>query len=76
MMNIVDWFDPDNIEHLKAYRHLQNFGLWPGGFLPDDIEIPSLWSTLIKNKIVEFFIDEMLGEELWQEQISKFRTGE
>lgn len=61
-MDIIDWFDPENLEHLRAYRHLQNFGSWPKGFLPDDIEIPVLWSTMIESKIVDFFIDEMLGE--------------
>ena len=41
--NILDWFDPHNIEHLKAYRHMENTGRWPEDFLPDDIEMVTVW---------------------------------
>jgi hypothetical protein len=34
---IVDFFDPYNVSHLKAYRHLEKTGFWPKGFIPDEI---------------------------------------
>jgi hypothetical protein len=40
-MKIIDFFDPYNFDHLQAYRHLEEHGQWPQGFLPDDIELDS-----------------------------------
>ena len=60
-MTIIEFFNPLNIEHLKAYKSLENTGVWPKGFLPDDIEIPSGWSWHIQSKIVEQFLKEKLG---------------
>ena len=31
-MKIEDWFDPKNLDHLRAYNHLRNYGEWPDGF--------------------------------------------
>ena len=31
-MKINEFFNPENTEHLKAYRHLQDTGFWPEGF--------------------------------------------
>jgi len=62
-MNIVDWFDPSNIAHLKAYRHLEKTGMWPRGFLPEGIEIPSFWSVLVSGKIVDAYLKEKLENE-------------
>jgi len=62
-MNIVDWFDPSNIEHLKAYKHLQDTGVWPEGFLPEDIEMLPLWSLLLSGKIVDVYLKEKLENE-------------
>jgi len=62
-MNIVDWFDPSNIEHLKAYKHLQDTGVWPEGFLLEDIEMLPLWSLLLSGKIVDVYLKEKLENE-------------
>ena len=40
-MNIINWFDTSNLDHLKAYRYLCEKGFWPENFLPEDIEIKS-----------------------------------
>lgn len=34
-VKIVDWFNPFNVDHLRAYKILQDTGAWPKGFLPD-----------------------------------------
>ena len=38
-MTITEWFDPHNIEHIKAYHHLSETGFWPLNFVPDEIEV-------------------------------------
>jgi len=63
-MNIVDWFDVANPEHLKAYKHLQDTGLWPEGFLPEDIEIEYVsecWPRL-DTKLADKFVEERLSK--------------
>lgn len=62
LLNIVDWFDPTNIDHIKAYSYLQSKGMWPPGFLPEGIEIPQGWSIRIMDKIVEQYIREKLND--------------
>lgn len=59
-MNIVDWFDLDNIEHLKAYRHLGTTGMWPKDFLPGNIVIKTGWNFQLMIKIADRFIKEKL----------------
>lgn len=40
---IDEWFNPKNIEHLKAFRHLQDFGTFPDNFLPNHIIVTHNW---------------------------------
>jgi len=62
-MNILDYFDPSNIAHLKAYRHLERTGMWPEDFLPEGTEMLSLWRFLLSDKIVDAYLKEKLGLE-------------
>jgi len=55
-MNVIDYFDPYNHNHLLAYQTLQETGMWPKGFLPEGIEIPSYWNPLITQKIADAWI--------------------
>lgn len=50
-MKIEDWFDTNNLEHLRAFEHLNKTGAWPVGFLPEDIEIDSLSSMRILQRL-------------------------
>jgi hypothetical protein len=64
-MDLYDYFDVNNIEHLKAYRYLQNNGSWPKDFfanLPFSIEIGPHWNTLIKSKLADAYVDLKLSE--------------
>ena len=56
-MKIEDWFDTNNLEHLKALEHLNKNGAWPVGFLPEDIEINPMASVLILTKLGVEYID-------------------
>ena len=63
MRFLVDWFDPYNIEHIRAYRHLQNTGIWPCGFISAGVVIGSNWQILIASKLSNAWVDHMLAEE-------------
>jgi len=63
IMNIIDWFDPDNIEHLQAYKHLMDTGFWPVGFLPEDVELRPAWSLTLFRILANKYMEEKLSEE-------------
>lgn len=58
-MNIVEYFDPFKKEHMMAYNWLVEKGVWPMGFLPEDIEIPSTWQLEITHKLAAAWIVHM-----------------
>jgi len=64
-MSIVEYFDVQNIEHLKAYQHLQNTGSWPENFYDTmtelNIDIPIGWSLLLTSKLADAYINLKLG---------------
>ena len=58
-MNIVDWFDPSNIEHIKIYDHLRKTGLLSK--IPKEVTlIPPTWQIHISYKIADYFVDQTL----------------
>ncbi len=59
--SIVDWFDPNNIEHLKAYRELEHTGIWPKEFLPENILFTQVWHVGIACKLADCWLQEKLG---------------
>lgn len=59
MTTIEQWFDPQNRVHIEAYCELQKTGMWPKGFIPNNIEMPEMpatWHFQITNKIAEAWI--------------------
>ncbi len=58
--SIVDWFDCNNLVHLQAYRTLQQTGVWPKGFLPENIIFPIAWHASIAFKLADCFMGEKL----------------
>jgi len=59
-MKIVDWFDIKDVQHLKAYQHLQKTGSWPMGFIPADVEISLAWQIEIIAKFANAYIEQQL----------------
>jgi len=57
-----EWFDPNNIEHIKAYSHLQKTGVWPIGFIPDSINMDTGWQVILFQKITDEWINYKLNE--------------
>ncbi len=58
--SIVEWFDPTNLSHLRAYDKLQRTGTWPVGFLPENILFPMAWLSSIAFKITELYVSDIL----------------
>ncbi len=53
----TDWFDPKDINHLKAYAHLQETGVWPEGWPLGPL--PHLWTIILANKLAAAYLDLM-----------------
>ncbi len=60
MRFLVDWFDPYNMEHIRAYRHLQNTGVWPYGFISAGVVIGMNWQVLLQSKLAAAWVEHML----------------
>jgi hypothetical protein len=56
MINVEDFFDPYNVEHLKAYEHLERTGTWPEGFIPHDVKMTPFWQITIACKLATAFV--------------------
>ena len=62
-MNIIDFFDVTNLEHLRAYQQLLITGIWPKGFIPEDIEFVTNWQIIISNKLASEYIMQSIDLE-------------
>ena len=62
-MKINDWFDPYDREHLEAYKHLNDTGCWPEGFVPEDMEYPPAHQILIAGKLAACWVYHRLEEK-------------
>jgi hypothetical protein len=66
-MSIVDFFDVNNIEHVKAYRTLCKTGQWPPSFWDHieqvELQIPMLWQPAIASKLAEAYVNFCLENE-------------
>lgn len=56
-MTIVEFFDPYNVEHLKAYRHLEKTGFWPVSFYPENVEWPLIWQAALTAKMTQAWLE-------------------
>ena len=50
-MDILDYFNIYNVDHLKAFRSLENTGSWPGDFLPEEISFCTAWQIKLAGKM-------------------------
>lgn len=56
-MQFSEWFDVKNTDHLRAYRHLQNTGAWPVGFIPSGMEMEPQWQFHLLAKLADAYLD-------------------
>ena len=59
-VDICDWFDVSNEEHLDAYRHLQRSGAWPEGFLPENVTQSPFWHMEILSKLANAYLNDVV----------------
>jgi len=57
---IVDWFDVNDLEHLKAFRELGNTGCWPVGFIPKGMQFPNGWQIILYGMLGNAYLNAML----------------
>lgn len=55
MRTIVDWFNPKDEAHRKAFTFFCENEIWPNFVIPSDVTIPmgSIWIVQILDKITE-----------------------
>lgn len=59
-MKITEFFDPYNMEHIKAYEEMLIHGFLPNGFAPEDIEYDNAWQVLIAFKMAGAWTEQVL----------------
>jgi hypothetical protein len=56
-MDILEFFNPLDINHLRAYNHLQKSGTWPADFIDwDNIKFPPNWHMLLQAKMADLWV--------------------
>jgi hypothetical protein len=57
-MKFLEFFNPLDIEHLRAYNHLQKTGAWPLGFIPEEVyqNMEPNWYMLIQSKMADLWV--------------------
>jgi len=62
-MNIVEYFNPHDINHIRAYQHLQHGGTWPTQFYANlkenGIDLPANWQLDLAVKMSNAWIEHM-----------------
>ena len=60
-MKIEEWFDPFNRVHLEAWKHLNDVGAWPVGFIPEGMAFTGLWQVTLATRLANLYVAEKLG---------------
>ena len=58
--DFADWFDVDNIDHVRAYQHLKDTGIWPYNFLPDLVTMTPGWEMTITHRMANRYARNMV----------------
>lgn len=57
MQSFGDFFNAHNPEHRAAYRHLEDAGYWPEGFIPDDVDMGPTWHVIALAKLAQAWLE-------------------
>lgn len=63
-MNIVEFFDPYNIDHIKAYAEVMETGQWPESFVPEDVTFNPCWSVDLLMKMTEAWVESVKNDKI------------
>jgi hypothetical protein len=61
-MNISEFFDENNKDHLKAFIYLSKNGTWPKNFITNDIEFNATWAFDIATKLALKYIETQFDD--------------
>lgn len=70
-MEIIEWFDPYNVEHVKAYEHMIETGVWPKDFIPEGITFPTGWCASLNYKMAAAWAVLVTEQEKLKEEREK-----
>lgn len=73
-MTIIEFFDPYNIEHLKAFKYLMDTEIWPIDFyeeIPDNIEFPVNWKIILAGEMAYCWVNACLDGTLTETLIDR-----
>ena len=56
-MDFNEWFNVNNKEHIEAFIYCRNHGHWPDGFIPENVELSSIWYIQVLEKIADKFLE-------------------
>jgi hypothetical protein len=55
-MKFLDFFNALDINHLRAYQHLQQKGTWPIKFIPIEVEFDRNWQMELQAKMADLWV--------------------
>jgi hypothetical protein len=55
-MSILEWFNIHDQDHVRAWHYLSRKGIWPEGFVPEEIEFSDNWHLLIMSKMADAWV--------------------
>jgi len=55
--DIKNWFDPYSDEHLDAFKEVNRTGMWPEGFVPNDMHFSSFWRLELLEILAKAWLD-------------------
>lgn len=59
----TEWFDSDDVDHLHAYHILQETGMWPEDFIPENVCMEIGWQHALACKLADKWIDYKISHE-------------
>jgi hypothetical protein len=62
IVSVVNWFDPNKLEHLQAYQVLNDTGLWPEHFIPADVRFPVGWAGQLNMRLADLYVNEKVKQ--------------
>lgn len=60
-ISLLDWFNCDDPDHLRAWKYMEEGDSWPEDFLPENIVFPSMWRSSLRAEMADRWIAARLA---------------
>jgi len=60
-MELTEFFNPYNVDHIQAYKVLGETGAWPKDFLPEGVIISPVWNMILAAKCTNAWVEQVLA---------------